>query len=333
MSRELDRRPIPQLVPADDFAHRRLALERKVELEVAEDRAREAEAGKKRAWIFASLLIIVCAAQAAAIAIMLPLKDVVPYTIMVDRQTGYVEVMRGIETANLREDEALVHSMLAQYVLERETFDPADFKKRYERVALWSAGDARSDFVALYQPGAPGSMLDEMRAGVIVRTTVKQVTLIDGQFASVRFSRTRDAPGMEPVSSEWSALVGYRFTGAPMRMADRLINPLGFQVVHYRPDGEGAPASPAQPAEVAELDEGASPTGDFDTGVYGRPGAEPMDASGMLVNTAPSATRVVAQPSARPSARPGDAAQRVKRSNDATKTSQQRRPEVSGPVE
>lgn len=328
MSRELDHRPPPRLVAADEFAHRRNAVQHKVDLELAQDRVREAETGKRRAWIFAAILIVVCAVQAAAIAIMLPLKDVVPYTIMVDRQTGYVEVMRGIETANLREDEALVHSMLAQYVLERETFDPADFKKRYERVALWSAGDARTDFVALYRPGAPGSILDEMRAGVIVRATVKQITLIDGQFARVRFSLTRDAPDFELVSAEFSALVGYRFNGAPMRMSDRLINPLGFQVVHYRRDGEGAPTSVRGPGATTEL-ERATPTGDVDTGIEGRPGAEPLDAP-MAPSKAPDAAAASTMKSP---TRSRDAAERAKRSARATKASQQRGSEVSGPVE
>src|SRR5262249_20439405 len=76
--------------------------------------------GRKTAWVIASLLIFVCCVQAAAIAIMLPLKEVVPYTVLVDRQTGYVETARGVQLGNLAEDQAVVESMLAQYVLARE---------------------------------------------------------------------------------------------------------------------------------------------------------------------------------------------------------------------
>jgi type IV secretion system protein VirB8 len=322
MARELDRRPIPHLVPADEFAHRRQALQQRVDLELAEDRARNAETGRRRAWVFAWILILVCAAQAAAIALMLPLKDVVPYTIMVDRQTGYVEVMRGIETGALKEDEALVHSMLAQYVLERETFDPADFKSRYERVALWSTDAARSDFIALYRPGAAGSVLDEMRAGVIVTATVKQIVLVDRTHAGVRFSLTRHEPGSEPVSSEWSALIGYRFTGAPMRMADRLINPLGFQVTSYRRDAEGAPAV-RDPGTVLLESSVVEPTGE-DTGITARPGAEPRDAP--AAEPPPRAVAPVTKEK-KQHARPAT------RNMNATKTSQGRGREVSGPAE
>src|SRR5262245_48118202 len=87
---------------------------------------------RKTAWIVAIILIVVCAAQAAAIAIMLPLKEVVPYTVLVDRQTGYVETATGVKLGALAEDQAIVESMVAQYVLARETFDPSDFKDRYD---------------------------------------------------------------------------------------------------------------------------------------------------------------------------------------------------------
>jgi len=276
MSGDLERRLIPRLVAADAPELQRRAVVYRAEFEFAEERARGAEASRRRAWFLAWALVVICAAQAAAIAIILPLKDVVPYTILVDRQTGYVEVMRGLETGNLNQDEALVHSMLAQYVLERETFDAADFKTRYERVALWSQSIARDDYVAAYKPGLPGSILDAMRAGIVVTATVKHVAIIDRQQARVRFSLTRRDPSGSVETSEWSALIGYRFTGAPMRMEDRLINPLGFQVLSYRRDGQGAPTTVIATPEnthAADADAGSAPGSG--AGAGGAPGSQP----------------------------------------------------------
>jgi len=195
--------------------------------------------GRNTAWFVAIILIVVCAAQAAAIAIMLPLKEVVPYTVLVDRQTGYVEQMNGIKLGALAEDQAIVESMVAQYVLARETFDPSDFKERYERVALWSLGDAREGYVAQYQAG-PQSVLSDIRPGTTIKTIIKKIELIDKDTARVRFEAQRKDANMEPVRYDWQSIVTFRFTGQPMKQEDRLLNPLGFQVTNYRRDAETA---------------------------------------------------------------------------------------------
>lgn len=218
-------------------------------LDFAEETVREAQASRRHAWWVTALLIVVCGAQAAAIAIMLPLKEVVPYTILVDRQTGYMETVRGVQTGALKDDVAVVSSFLAQYVLQRETFDPADFADRYRRVALWSAEQARTDYVDSYKAG-PGSALAGMRPGSTVTVRVKNIEVLSRTTARVRFDLTRRDPGVAPQATDWQSVVTFRFTGAPMRMEDRLVNPLGFQVTAYRRDEDYAPQT-AQPAPAA----------------------------------------------------------------------------------
>jgi type IV secretion system protein VirB8 len=206
-------------------------------LDFAEETVREAQTSRRHAWVVTAFLILICAAQAAAIAIMLPLKDVVPYTILVDKQTGYMETVRGVDTGALKDDEAVVSSFLAQYLLQRETFDPADFDARYRRVALWSDGQARTDYIDSYR-GGPQSVMAGMRPGSTVAARVKKIEVLSNTTARVRFDLTRRDPGLAPETTDWQALVTFRFTGAPMRMEDRLVNPLGFQVISYRRDAE-----------------------------------------------------------------------------------------------
>jgi type IV secretion system protein VirB8 len=43
------------------------------------------------------------------------------------------------------------------------------------------------------------------------------------------------------------AVIRYRYSGEPMRLEDRFVNPLGFQVLRYRKDPESAP-----PVEVVQ---------------------------------------------------------------------------------
>ena len=55
--------------------------------------------------------------------------------------------------------------------------------------------------------------------------------------ANVRFHRiVRQGP--QVTESDWIATVAYAYTKAPMGEADRLRNPLGFQVTSYRADPE-----------------------------------------------------------------------------------------------
>jgi type IV secretion system protein VirB8 len=245
-----------------------LALTRRDEVDNwIEHNIEQERRGRRVAWIVACVLIVICAAQAAAIALMLPLKEIVPYTVLVDRQTGYVETARGLKLGDLAEDGAVVESMVAQYILARETFDPADFAERYDRVALWSLGAARDDYVAQYQAGGPDSVLGDIRPGTIVKVTVKKIDILTKETARIRFETERRDTGANPVRADWQAIVSFRFTGAPMRMEDRLLNPLGFQVTGYRRDSETAADQALTPAAAvpAESSLAQPPANSVDT--------------------------------------------------------------------
>lgn len=244
--------PLFRNMPVPIVARQPLQLtRRRDEVEEWMERALEQERGGRRAaWILVCVLIVVVAVQAAALAVMLPMKEVVPYTVLVDRQTGYVETARGLELGSLSEDRAVVDAMLAQYVMARETFDPADFAERYDRVALWSLGAARNEYVAQYQPGAD-NVLDGLRPGTVVKVKVKRIDVLTSETARVRFETERRDAGGPAIRTDWQALVSFRFTGQPMKQEHRLLNPLGFQVTGYRRDAEMIGAAdltqPAQP--------------------------------------------------------------------------------------
>ncbi len=237
-----DIEPLFPNMPLPRVAEKPLTLTRRLEDDPwAMEALIQARNGRRAAWIVVCLLIVVVGAQAAAIAIMLPLKQVVPYTVTVDRQTGYVETARGVRLGDLKDDEAVVQSMLAQYVLARETFDPADFADRYQRVVLWSLDAARAAYVDAYKSDRSDSLLATMRPGTTIRTTVKAIDLLTPETARVRFETRRQDANSEPVRTDLQAVITFRFTGQPMRMEDRLMNPLGFQVTAYRRDAEAAP--------------------------------------------------------------------------------------------
>ena len=177
----------------------------------------------------------------------MPLKTVEPYTLLVDRNTGFVQALRAARPARRsRADTALTQSFLVQYVIARESFDIDTLQANYRKVALWSAEQARSGYVAGMQVSNPQSPLALYPRTTVVETRVKSVSPIGRNVAMVRFeTQRRDAGGQVEPPGAWVAVIRYRYSGEPMRIEDRLVNPLGFQVLRYRRDAEALPPEPA----------------------------------------------------------------------------------------
>lgn len=216
------------------------------------DRARATASSRRIAWIVASVAAAVAVIEGIALVVLLPLKTVVPYTLLVDRQTGNVQALKPLDKQDITPDDALVRSFLAQYVIARESFDITTLRSDYRKVALWSAGDARDRYIASMQATNPLSPLTALPRQTVVSSEIVSITSLNADTALVRFVTTRTDPGARPGPAEyWVAVIKYRFSRAAMSEADRLVNPLGFQVFRYRRNAESAP--PVAPISNASL--------------------------------------------------------------------------------
>lgn len=217
----------------------------------AEDREASLRLSRRIAWLVASVAAGIAMLEAVALALLTPLKTVMPYTLLVDRHTGFVQPLKGNGADPLTADWALVQSLLAQYVIAREGFDIATISADYRKVALWSGEGARSDYLAVIPAANPASPLRQYPRTTVVAVRVKSVSPLGQGSALVRFETERRDQGQATgIKSDWVSVVRYRFSGAPMALEDRLINPLGFQVVHYRRDQE-APTPEEQQTAAA----------------------------------------------------------------------------------
>lgn len=231
----------------------------------AQDREAELVRSRRTAWLIAWIAIAVAVLLAIALVVLMPLKSVQTVTLLTDRQTGFVQVVDPINPERITPDSALTRSFLTQYVTAREGFDVDSVQTDYRRVALWSSGEARSTYVASQQAGNPDSPLARYPRSTVVQTLVKSISSLGPNVAMVRFeTRRRDQGGQAQPPAYWVAVVNYRFTGEPMRMEDRLINPLGFQVLRYRRDPEAPPPpepapQPVQPVLIRPVPVGPAP--------------------------------------------------------------------------
>jgi len=210
---------------------------------------------RRTAWWVAAAAIVVAVLLAVALVVLMPLKTVEPYTLLVDRQTGFVQALRPLDPDQISGDRALTQSFLVQYVIARESFDIDSLQDDYRKVALWSGERARSEYISAVQITNPDSPLARLPRSSVIETRVKSVSPVGTNVAMVRFeTRRRDAGGQAGPPSDWVAMIRYRYSGEPMTVEDRMINPLGFQVLRYRRDAETLP-----PAETAPPAPGSVP--------------------------------------------------------------------------
>ena len=209
-------------------------------------------ASRRVAWIVAAAAVLAAVLEAIALAALAPLKTVVPYAILVDRQTGYVQTLDALQPGALSQNAAVTQSYLVQYLTARETFDATDLRQNYQKVMLWSAGDARADYQHAFDRTNPESPLKLYPPSTVVSVSIESVSLLGPGSALLRFTTTRHeagSPGGE--QRAYAAVMAFRYTSAPMSMQDRFLDPLGFQVTRYRRDSETAPAAATTPGTVA----------------------------------------------------------------------------------
>lgn len=229
------------------------------------DRERTQRRSIRLAWTIAGVATIVALCEAAALVALTPLKTVVPYTLLVDRQTGYVQALKPLDQTRIAPDTALTRSMLAQYVIAREGFDIDSVKDDYRKVALWSAGNTRDRYIASMQASNPASPFERLPRGTEIDVQIRSVSPLGKDSALVRFVTMRtDAGGRPQAPQPFVAVVSYRFSSAAMSEADRLLNPLGFQVLRYRRNAEMPPpvaSSPQNASQSTVLEAPPAPVG------------------------------------------------------------------------
>ena len=224
----------------------------------ADDRAEDTARSLRSARRVAAAACAVAVLEALALVMLMPLKRIEPYAVLVDKQTGYVQALNLSQADTITPDEALTRSMLAQYVIAREGFEINALRDNYRKVALWSVGDARSQYLNAVQSSNPSSPLATLPRQAVVRAEIRSISSIGPETVLVRFAVTRTDPGGQPVQQGiWAAELRYRFSAAGMSAASRLENPLGFQVLRYSKSAEIPPdpagALPAQMGAVPQV--------------------------------------------------------------------------------
>ncbi|MBV6807262.1 virB8 family protein [Xanthomonas euvesicatoria] len=242
------------------------AVQKAVNYEVSiADLARRSE---KRAWIVATLSMLVTVMTAGGYYYMLPLKEKVPYLVMADAYSGTSTIAKleaNFGGRMVSTSEALARSNVARFITSRESFDASTIGDRdWNTVVAMATGNVLGEYRALHAGNNPARPFNTYGTSRAIRVNILSITLIGGSGkpytgATVRFQRNvyDKASAAATFLDNKIATMGFVYQDN-LEMSDtlRVENPLGFRVTDYRVDNDysslpAAPSSVSPQAQVA----------------------------------------------------------------------------------
>ena len=199
---------------------------------------------ERRAWKLVWLFGVLLVASWAAIALMMPLKQVRPYVVQVDKQTGFSQLVNITNSQTLTANTALNQYWLSHYLKWHESYNWYTVQQTYNRTLLYSTPSVAAQFVKHYFTG--NTSLTKLW-GNTTTATVKLlspplITKTNGtNVATIRFTRTIAGVNSvgQPQVENLVATIGFGYQpNASMTAEQRLKNPLGFTVYSYQVNPE-----------------------------------------------------------------------------------------------
>lgn len=200
----------------------------------------EMKRSRKTAWIIASIATGICTVSIIAFLVaLLTRPEPEPTIIQVDKSTGATTMLRSIKDSKDQYDEVINQYFLANYVRAREGYDWYTISEQIEVVKLMTDDSIEKEYSRAVQAKNSPLMVFKDKAKVIAKIT--SISFI-GDLAQVRFTTEKQSldganTDGSPVQ-KWIATIAYSFKTGMMTPQQRLINPLGFNVLSYRIDPE-----------------------------------------------------------------------------------------------
>ena len=177
---------------------------------------------------------------AGALIGLTPLKTVEPFLLRVDNTTGYVDKVSPYEVNHNSVNEAVQRYFLARFVENREGYEWFTVQTMYnfvEATANKSVFDAYKNYTLSCQ--SPVKVLSN-KMKMLVK--VNGITFLENGMAQIRFTKLIAEPDGKPatgyIPTKWIATVKYDFSNKVKTEEQRLLNPLGLNVISYRVDAE-----------------------------------------------------------------------------------------------
>jgi len=179
----------------------------------------------------------------AALLMLLPLKQLMPFVVRVDNTTGIVDV---VPQLNLQAEpaEVVTRYFLTHYITVCERFSFPTAESDYEECGAFHAAQRNQAWYALWNPVNPSSPLNVYKDGSTVRASVSAVSFLRrangvSDLAQVRYlKRLRRSGSTQDEITHWIATIQYAYAQPSADVRVRSWNPLGFKILDFRPEPE-----------------------------------------------------------------------------------------------
>lgn len=180
---------------------------------------------------------VLAIAGVAAVAGLAPFKEVEPFIVRVDKNTGFTDIVTRVDEQSMTPNEAIDKFFLNAYVNAREEYSDGIAFANYQKIGLMSGPQEGQEYYSVFRPESPTSPINTHGTHGSIEVKVNSISFLDEGVASVRFEKLDKNKGQES-RSRWIATITYEYLDPPISESERLINPLGFQVSDYRVDAE-----------------------------------------------------------------------------------------------
>ncbi len=187
-------------------------------------------------------MMVVTLVAAYTVQKLTPLKTVEPFIIQIEERSGITQVVNPMTRSDIKATEALDNYFLWAYVRARETYHPADRNRNWDITRVMSSPEVYTGYradISPNNPKSPAAVLGASGTRVLTDPTITYLNDPDRKVAQVRFMVEET---FKKVKTRYPkiATIEYDFFEIELQRAERLINPLGFQVLSYRLDEEVA---------------------------------------------------------------------------------------------
>lgn len=198
-----------------------------------------AERSERRAWIVAGVFGAAFMLLCSAVAMVLPLKETMPFVVRVDNATGVPDIVTAMQDQVVSGDDVMTKYWLAKYIVHRESYDWNTLQTDYDTTGLLSSAGVGAEYAELFsgEESLTAQYRDRVRAVIDVISVVPN----SDNVGTVRFSKTTKRKTTNTVisSQQWVATIAFEYRNTErVTESIRLVNPFGFRVTSYRVDPE-----------------------------------------------------------------------------------------------
>jgi type IV secretion system protein VirB8 len=207
------------------------------------DRVAQSRRNTRIAWRVAGAGWLCAVGGAVALALLMPLKQAIPYLVRVDGSTGIVDVVP-VFVGRATPEESVTRYFLTHYVSVCERFNFSTAESDYEECGAFHSAQRNQAWYALWTSTNPNSPLNLHKDGSSVRVQVNAVSFFTrasglSDLAQVRYLKAaRQGAGSDESFTHWVATIQYAYGEAAKDPKTRRWNPLGFKIIDFRTEPE-----------------------------------------------------------------------------------------------